>query len=61
MVINIQPILISTTISLLLTEGIQTIINFPTLITIGCVEMFAVGLLGYLVVSKYITTTNNNS
>lgn len=58
LLINVQPILISTTISLIVTAGIESLLNFPTLVTIGSVEMFTLGLLGYLVMGK---SSNKNS
>lgn len=50
LLINIQPVLISTTISLLVASGIESLLNFPTLVTVGCVEMFTIGLLSYLAI-----------
>lgn len=45
MVMNLQPVIFASLITQIMTNGVETMMNFPTLITLGIMEMFFVGLM----------------
>jgi hypothetical protein len=45
MVMNVQAIIFSSIIGQIMEWGVESVMNFPTLVTLGIVELFFVGLL----------------
>lgn len=42
---NVQPVLYTTLTAQIITNGVESLINFPTLITFGVIELFFFGIL----------------
>lgn len=52
LLMNVQSILVSQVIEIAVNNGIDGVLNFPTLIVIGSVEVFVVGMMAFCAVNK---------